>query len=106
MRLSTKADLNVLTPQLSLHLRTFNSAARDLQSLGIRLHCIDSTRNCLSISPQDGQALEAKGLVTDLASRSSAGSTRWTAQFQGVAVTWTEPISYLDFTSSTDRTFH
>ena len=51
MQASTNTQLKVLTPRLADRLRTFNSAARDLQRMGIRLHRIEPEAYRLVISP-------------------------------------------------------
>lgn len=108
MQASTNAQLKVLTPRLADRLRTFNSAARDLQRMGIRLHRIEPEAYRLVISPEDGRRLVGLKLVCGYQRQGSAGSTRYSAQFQGVEVTWSEPISYRDFASPSpiDLTFH
>ena len=108
MQPSTSRPLKVLTPQLAENLRTFNSAARDLQCLGIRLHRIEPAENRLTISPEDGHLLQRRGLLIGFQRHPSAGSTRFVAQFNGVELTWSEAISYRDYTrptSFTDTTF-
>ncbi|WP_236201403.1 hypothetical protein [Pseudomonas pseudonitroreducens] len=108
MQASTNAVLKVLTPRLADRLRTFNSAARDLQRMGIRLHRIEPAENRLTISPEGGRLMEQLRLVAGFQRHGTAGSTRWSAIFQGVEVTWSEPISYRDFASPSpiDLTFH
>jgi len=106
MQPSTSRPLKVLTPQLAENLRTFNSAARDLQRLGIRLHRIEPAESRLTISPEDGRHLLRQGLLTGYQRQGTAGSTRYSAMFQGVVVAWAEPISYRDFASPLDLSFH
>lgn len=108
MQPSTNAVLKVLTPRLADRLRTFNSAARDLQGMGIRLHRIEPEAYRLVISPEDGRVLVSRGQVCGYQRHASAGSTRYSALFQGVEVTWSEPISYRDFASPNpiDLTLH
>lgn len=109
MQPSTNAPLKVLTPQFAERLRTFNSAARELQHMGIRLHRIDPAENRLTISPEDGRRLEQARMLAGFQRHGSAGSTRYIAQFQGVEVTWSEPISYRDYATPRDlcdRSFH
>ncbi|WP_160286859.1 hypothetical protein [Pseudomonas knackmussii] len=105
MQPSTKADLKVLTPQFAERLRTFNDAARELQRMGIRLHRLDSVENRLTVSPEDGRRLQELRVLTGFQRHCSAGSTRYTGIFQGVEVTWSEVISYRDFTSPRDLSF-
>lgn len=108
MQPSTNAVLKVLTPRLAERLKTFNDAARELQRLGIRMHSIDPVAYRLDISPEDGRRLLGLQKVCGYQRHASAGSTRYSALFQGVEVTWSEPISYRDFASPTsiDLTFH
>ncbi|MCP1606433.1 hypothetical protein [Pseudomonas citronellolis] len=105
MQPSTNAPLKVLTPQFAERLRTFNEASRTLQRMGIRLHRIEPTENRLTISPEGGRLLEKMRLVAGFQRHGSAGSTRYIAQFQGVEVTWSEPISYRDY-APRDLSFH
>lgn len=108
MQASTNTQLKVLTPHLADRLRTFNGAARELQRLGVRLHRIEPKENRLTISPEDGRRLVGLKLVCGYQRHGSAGSTRYSADFQGAEVTWSEPISYRDFASPNpiDLTFH
>lgn len=102
------SPLKLLTPELAVSLRTFNEATRTLQRLGVRLHRIDPTANRLTISPEDGHHLQRRGLLVGFQRHPSAGSTRYVAQFNGVELTWSEPISYRDYnrpTSLNDTTF-
>ncbi|PJI49794.1 MAG: hypothetical protein CTR55_10680 [Pseudomonas sp.] len=108
MQASTNAVLKVLTPRLADRLRTFNSAARDLQRMGIRLHRIEPNENRLTIGPEDGQRLVSLQRAWGYQRHGTAGSTRYSAQFMGVEIVWSEPISYRDFASPSpiDLTFH
>ncbi|MDF3931369.1 hypothetical protein [Pseudomonas citronellolis] len=105
MQPSTNAVLKVLTPQFAERLRTFNSAARDLQRLGIRMCRIEPTENRLVVSPDDGHRLQQMRLLAGLQRHGTAGSTRWSGIFQGVEIAWLEPISYRDFASPRDLSF-
>ncbi len=108
MHASTERPLKVLTPQYAERLRVFNSAARALQAMGIRLLRIDSVENRLQISPADGQRLQSQRLTEGYQRLGSAGSTRYTVLFQGVTLEWREPISHTrpaDY-SGIDLTFH
>ena len=95
----TASRLKFLTPELAVSLHTFNDATRTLQRMGIRLHCIDPSNNRLTLSPEDGRRLESLQLLAGYQRHGTAGSTRYVARFQGVEVTWSEPISYLDYRS-------
>ncbi|MDO9625167.1 MAG: hypothetical protein Q7J46_14390 [Pseudomonas sp.] len=104
----TERPLKVLTPQYAERLRVFNSAARNLQAMGIRLQRIVPQDNLLVISPADGQSLQSKRLTEGYQRHGSAGSTRYTVLFQGVTLEWREPISYTrpaEF-AGIDLTFH
>ena len=46
-----RTPLKVLTPSLAERLRVFNAAARELQRMGVRLHCVDPVSNRLTIAP-------------------------------------------------------
>ncbi|WP_281687601.1 hypothetical protein [Pseudomonas citronellolis] len=106
MQPSTNALLKVLTPQFAERLRTFNSAARELQRLGIRMHRIEPNDNRLTISSVDGRRLQQLRVLVGLQRHGSAGSTRWSGIFQGVEVAWSEPISYRDYATPRDLSFH
>lgn len=109
MQPSTNAPLKVLTPVLAERLRKFNEASRALQKLGVRLHRFEPTYNRLSIDAKDGRMLLAAHLVCGYQRQGTAGSTSYSAIFQGVEVVWSEPISYRDYASPThpiDLTFH
>lgn len=88
--------LKVLTDDHRAKIANFNQACRALQRMGVRLYRIDLVENCLAIDHESGHRLVKQRQVIDLTSRSSAGSTFYTAQFQGVALEWRTPISYLD----------
>ncbi|WP_338139894.1 hypothetical protein [Pseudomonas citronellolis] len=79
MQPSTNAPLKVLTPQFAERLRIFNSAARDLQRMGIRLHRIEPNENRLTISPEDGQRLVSLQRAWGYQRHGTAGSTRYSA---------------------------
>ncbi|WP_324710221.1 hypothetical protein [Pseudomonas citronellolis] len=106
MQPSTNAPLKVLTPQFAERLRIFNSAARDLQRMGIRLHRIEPNENRLTISPEDGQRLVSLQRAWGYQRHGTAGSTRYSAQFMGVEIVWSEPISYRDYATPRDLSFH
>ncbi|WP_439861597.1 hypothetical protein [Pseudomonas sp. MBLB4136] len=91
---TTERPLKVLTPQNAERLRVFNSAARTLQGMGIRLLQIVPQDNRLVIAPEDGQHLLSKRLTEGYQRHASAGSTRYTVLFQGVTLEWREPISH------------
>lgn len=92
MHESTDHKLKVLTPQLSEHLRLSNSAARELQRLGIRILRHEESR--LVISPEDGRTLLSGRRLIGYQRFGTAGSNRYMAQFEGVTLEWREPISY------------
>ena len=105
---STERPLKVLTPQYAERLRVFNSAARDLQAMGIRLQRIAPQDNLLVISPEDGGRLQLAHQTVGYQRHRTAGSTRYTVTFQGVTLEWREPISHTrpaDY-SGLDLTFH
>ncbi|WP_448093578.1 hypothetical protein [Pseudomonas lini] len=85
--------LKVLTPSLAEHLRVFNHAARTLQSMRIRLLCVEPVQNRLTIEPEAGRRLIDARAVSGYQRHASAGSTRYTVLFQGVTLEWREPIS-------------
>jgi hypothetical protein len=90
---TNQTALKVLTPTLAEHLRVFNHAARALQAMHVRLLNLDPVQNRLTIEPEAGRRLvDARG-VTGFQRYASAGSTRYTALFQGVTLEWREPIS-------------
>ena len=84
----------VLTPAFGQRLRTFNDAARALQGRGVRLRCLDLAANRLEIDAEDARRLLERVRVEGFHRRASAGSTHYECQFQGVTLTWHEPISY------------
>lgn len=94
---STDRPLKVLSAERRAQVSNFNQACRDLQSMGIRLRCIDLAGNRLELDHEDGHRLVARRLVLGLQCRPSAGSTFYIAQFRGVALEWRTPISYVDF---------
>ena len=105
MRESTERPLKCLTPQLSERLRTFNAACRALQAKGFRLSNLDCLHNTVQVSPQSGQQLLSERQVAGYQRRASAGSTHYSAVFEGVTVEWRVPISYTDY-NTPDNTFH
>lgn len=88
--------MKVLTTALATSLRDFNTAARHLQAMGVRLLQIKPTENCLEISHEDGERLQSKRLTEGYQRHSSAGSDRITVMFEGVTLEWRRPISYRD----------
>lgn len=105
---STERPLKVLTAKFAERLQVFNSAARTLQAMGIRLLRVESVENRLQISPADGQRLQNLRVTEGYQRHASAGSTRYTVLFQGVTLEWREPISHTrpaDYTGL-DLTFH
>jgi len=86
--------MRVLTQQLGERLRVFNSVARELQRQGMRLLHIDPVNNRLTIEPSAGARLLASRECLGYQRSRSAGSTLYTAQYQGVTLTWRDPISY------------
>lgn len=88
--------LKVLTDGHRAKVANFNQACRDLQRMGVRLHRVDLVENCLAIDHESGHRLVQQRLVIGLTRRPSAGSTFYTAQFQGVTLEWRTPISYVD----------
>ena len=103
---TTERPLKVLTPQFAERLRVFNSAARILQGMGIRLLRIEPHDNLLVFSPEDGQRLQSKRLTDGYQRHGSAGSTRYTVLFQGVTLEWREPISHTRPADYAAPTFH
>ncbi|MCY1353402.1 hypothetical protein D9M69_397420 [compost metagenome] len=89
--------LKVLTPALATRLHDFNSAARELQRLGIRLIGFFPAEHRLVITPDGGRQLASARLVDGYQRHASAGSTRFTVLFQGVTLEWRETISYRDY---------
>lgn len=89
-----RTPLKVLTPSLAERLRVFNAAARGLQRMGIRMHCVDPVGNRLTIDPEGGRRLLASNMVEGYQRHGTAGSNRYIVQFQGVTLEWREPISY------------
>lgn len=105
MKGSTERPLKVLTAKFAERLQVFNSAARTLQAMGIRLLSVESQENRLQISPADGKRLLSLRVTEGYQRHASAGSTRYVVMFQGVTLEWREPISYRDLTP-VDLTFH
>lgn len=110
MHASTERPLKVITQDHRTQVANFNQACRELQRQGIRLHRIDLLGNRLEIDPEAGRRLVSQRQVLGLTRRATAGSTAFTAQFQGVTLEWREPISYRDLDcqapASVDLTFH
>ncbi len=111
MHASTERPLKVLTPDHRAKVANFNNACRALQRQGIRLHRIDLLGNRLAIDHEAGSRLVTQRQVLGLTHSPTAGSTFYTAQFQGVTLEWREPISYRDHLPSAaragvDLTFH
>lgn len=110
MHASTERPLKVLTQDHRTQVANFNQACRELQRQGVRLHCIDLQGNRLEIDPDAGSRLVSQRQVLGLTRRATAGSTAFTALFQGVTLEWREPISYRDpafqGASGIDPTFH
>lgn len=98
--------LKVLTADHRAKVANFNQACRDLQRMGIRLHRVDLVDNRLAINHEGGRLLVQQRLVLGLTRRPSAGSTFYTAQFQGVLLEWREPISYTRPDEYSGLTFH
>lgn len=110
MHASTERPLKVLTKDHRTQVANFNQACRELQRQGIRLHRIDMLGNRVEIDHESGRRLVSQRQVLGLTRRATAGSTAFTAQFQGVTLEWREPISYRDLDcqapARTDLTFH
>lgn len=87
-------SLKVLTPQFAESLRIFNTAARELQRMHIRLHSLHPLENRLVIDSEDGRQLMALHLVNDCHQSGTAGTNHFTVTFQGVVLEWRESISY------------
>ncbi|MDH0337556.1 hypothetical protein [Metapseudomonas otitidis] len=89
--------LVVLTSALRASLAAFNSAARELQRLGVRIAAFHPVENRLEVGPADGRWLLEQRLIDGGFHRHpSAGSTRYSVLFRGVTLEWREPISYRD----------
>ncbi|CDM42416.1 hypothetical protein [Ectopseudomonas oleovorans] len=99
--MTTERPLKVLTEGLAVRLHDFNHAARQLQGLGVRLLQILPNENRLQVSPEDARWLLSNRRLDGFTRSRSAGSTRYTAQFEGVTLAWIEPISYRDFIRNT-----
>lgn len=89
----SRTPLKVLTPTLADRLRTFNSAARQLQADGIRILGFCPAENLLVITPEGGRRVTSLGHCDGFKRHGSAGSTRYNVRFQGVTLEWREPIS-------------
>lgn len=94
MNASTERPLIVLNPENRQRLATFNSVARMLQGMDMRLLNIDVVANTLTLQPLDGKRLVRLRMVLGFQRQASAGSTRYSGEVQGVTVQWREPISY------------
>lgn len=94
MPTTEQRPLKVLTESYRAHAANFNQTCRDLQRMGVRLHCIDLIGNRLAIDPKAGRRLAQESLVVSPTHRTTAGSTVYSAKFQGVTLEWREPISY------------
>lgn len=88
-----RTTLKVLTPTLAQRLQVFNHAARTLQFMGIRLLSLNPEHNRLTIDPEAAERLLDSQQLGRREHSNSAGSTRHTAQFQGVTLQWRTPIS-------------
>ena len=86
--------LKVLNQSLSQRLRDVNSAVRALHGMGLRLLRIDPMANRLELAPEDARRLLDAVRCEGFRRNASAGSTRYECQYQGVTLTWSEPISY------------
>lgn len=94
MSATEQRPLKVLTPDHRAKVTNFNQACRDLQRMGIRLHRVDLVNNRLTIGHEDGRALVLQRCLVGMTRHPTAGSTAYTAQFQGVTLEWREPISH------------
>lgn len=90
---SSYARLKVLTPALADRLRIFNQAARALQLRHVRLLAMDPINNRLSIDPDAAQQLIDAHLLQRHRQHRTAGSSKHSAEFQGVTLLWQIPIS-------------
>lgn len=90
---TSRTQLKVLTPTLADRLRVFNTAARTLQKMGVRLLRIEPVENSLTIDPAAGFKIVGSQPISGFQKHPSAGSTRYVVQFQGVTLEWREPIS-------------
>lgn len=106
MSATEQRPLKVLTSDHRALVSNFNQACRDLQRMGVRLHCIDLMGNRLSIEHEAGRRLVSQRQVLGLTRRATAGSTFYTAQFQGVTLEWREPISHTRPDEYFGPTFH
>ncbi|XQE65802.1 hypothetical protein ACOAPY_14155 [Pseudomonas sp. P3C3] len=106
MSATEQRPLKVLTHDHRAQVANFNQACRDLQRLGIRLHRIELLGNRLTVGHEDGRRLVQERLVIGLTRRPTAGSTFYTAQFQGVTLEWREPISHTRPAEYAGTTFH
>lgn len=106
MATTEQRPLKVLTPTLAERLQVFNAAARTLQQMGVRLLALVPLENRLNIRPEDGRALINRRLTEGYQRFGSAGSTRYSVQFQGVTLEWREPISHTRPEEYSDPTFH
>lgn len=106
MSATEQRPLKVLSEGHRAQVAGFNQACRDLQRLGIRLHRIDLVENRLVVDHEGGRRLVLERLVVGLTRRPTAGSTFYTAQFQGVSLEWREPISHTRPGEYAGTTFH
>lgn len=106
MSATEQRPLKVLTQDHRAQVANFNQACRDLQRLGVRLHRIELLGNRLAVGHEDGRRLVLERLVIGLTRRPTAGSTFYTAQFQGVTLEWREPISHTRPGEYAGTTFH
>lgn len=90
----SERPLKVLNAARRQQFTNYNQTCRDLQAMGVRLNWFDMANNRLVIADEDGRVLVLKRLVIGLTQKPSAGSTFYTAQFQGVTLEWREPISH------------
>ncbi|WP_137971892.1 hypothetical protein [Pseudomonas sp. F(2018)] len=106
MSATEQRPLKVLTADHRAKVANFNQACRDLQRLGIRLHRVDLVENRLAVDHVAGRFLVQERHVVGLTRRPTAGSTFYTAQFQGVTLEWREPISHTRPSEYAGPTFH
>lgn len=94
MHASTERPLKVLNPENRQRLSSFNTVARMLQGMDMRLLKIDVVANTLTLQPLDGKRLLRLNMVLGFQRQPSAGSTYYTGLVDGVTVEWREPISH------------
>lgn len=90
-------EMKVLTPALANSLCEFNSAARALQNMGVKIAGFFPRENRLEITADGGHALLDAHLVTSFKRDPSAGSTHFSVLFQGVTLDWREAITYRNY---------